>query len=92
MGIGSHCDNNAGSISGWVLRYNAKTLKLTGKFNSIEAAANYELSSFWMSGHSVEIDPDGNVYGITGNGNYSLQKGQKGYGESVVALGPRAWG
>ena len=64
MGIGSHCDNNAGAISGWVLRYDANTLKLTGKFNTIEAAAGYELSSIWMSGYSVAIDPTGNVYGL----------------------------
>ena len=25
MGMGSHCDNRAGSISGWVLRYDAAT-------------------------------------------------------------------
>ena len=88
MGIGSHCDNNAGAISGWVLRYDAATLKLTGKFNTIEAAAGYELSSIWMSGYSVAIDPTGNVYAITGNGNYNLGKGMKGYGESVIALSP----
>ena len=26
MGMGSHCDNNPGNISGWVLRYDAGTL------------------------------------------------------------------
>ncbi|MBV8976049.1 MAG: hypothetical protein JO261_01430 [Alphaproteobacteria bacterium] len=88
MGIGSHCDSNAGAISGWVLRYDAATLQLTGKFNTIEAAAGYELSSVWMSGYSVALDPAGNVYAITGNGNYSLTKGHKGYGESVIALAP----
>lgn len=87
VGIGSHCDNNAGSISGWVLSYDTK-LKLTGKFNTIEAAAGYELSSVWMAGYSPAIDPSGNVYAITGNGNYNLGKGMKGYGESVIALSP----
>lgn len=88
VSIGSHCDNNAGDISGWELRYDASTLKLTGKFNTIDAAAGYELSSIWMSGYSPAIDPNGNVYAITGNGNYNLGKGMKGYGESVVALSP----
>jgi hypothetical protein len=88
MGIGSHCDNNAGGISGWVLRYDASTLKLTAKFNTIRASASYELSSVWMSGYSVAIDPDGNVYAVTGNGNYDLGHGQKGYGESVLKLSP----
>ncbi|MBV9570672.1 MAG: hypothetical protein JO056_05470 [Alphaproteobacteria bacterium] len=88
VSIGSHCDNNAGDISGWELRYDAGTLQPTGKFNTIDAAAGYELSSIWMSGYSPAIDPNGNVYAITGNGNYNLGKGMKGYGESVVALSP----
>jgi hypothetical protein len=88
VSIGSHCDANAGAISGWELRYDATNLNLTGKFNTIEAQAGYELSSIWMAGYSPAIDPAGNVYAITGNGNYNLGKGMKGYGESVIALSP----
>lgn len=86
MGIGSHCDDNAGSISGWLLRYDPATLKLTAKFNTIEAAAGYELSSVWMAGYSPAVDLNGNVFAVTGNGNYNLGKGMKGYGESVLSL------
>jgi hypothetical protein len=85
VGIGSHCDRNAGSISGWVLRYDTN-LSLTGKFNTIEASAGYELSSVWMAGYSPAIDPNGNLYAVTGNGNYNLGRGMKGYGESVISL------
>lgn len=85
VGIGSHCDNNAGGISGWMLRYDTG-LNLTGQFNTIEAAAGYELSSIWMAGYSPAIDAAGTVYAITGNGNYNLFHGMKGYGESVIAL------
>ncbi|MBV9063557.1 MAG: hypothetical protein JOY77_11615, partial [Alphaproteobacteria bacterium] len=88
VSIGSHCDNNAGSISGWELRYDPSTLRLTGKFNTIEASAGYELSSIWMAGYSPAIDSNGNVFAITGNGNYNLGKGHKGYGESVISLPP----
>jgi hypothetical protein len=88
VGIGSHCDNNAGQISGWVLKYDASSLALTGKFNTIEAPAGYELSSVWMSGYAPAIDPDGNIFAVTGNGNYSLKSGKKGYGESVLSLSP----
>jgi hypothetical protein len=35
VGIGSHCDNNSGSISGWLLRYDQK-LKLQHAFHTIE--------------------------------------------------------
>lgn len=85
VGIGSHCDSNAGNISGWVLRYDTG-LHLTARFNTIEAAAGYELSSVWMSGYSPAIDASGTVYAATGNGNYNLDRGKKGYGESVIAL------
>ncbi|HEX4159606.1 MAG TPA: hypothetical protein VHY79_14140 [Rhizomicrobium sp.] len=86
LGVGSHCDNNAGSISGWVLNFDATTLAEAGKFNTIEASAGYELASVWMSGYAVASDPTGNIFAVTGNGNYSQQKGARGYGESVLSL------
>ncbi len=86
VGVGSHCDNNAGNISGWLLRYDAATLALTGRFNTIRASAGYELASIWMSGYAPAIDDAGDVLAITGNGNYSLDPGTVGYGESIVAL------
>jgi hypothetical protein len=86
VGIGSHCDNNAGNISGWMLRYDPNTLKLIDHFNTIEATAGYELSSIWMAGYSPAIDASGLVYAITGNGNYNTGRGMKGYGESVLSL------
>ncbi len=88
VGIGSHCDHNAGSISGWLLRYDTSTLKLAGKFNTIKASAGYELASIWMSGYAPAIDDAGDVLAITGNGNFSLTKGSEGYGESIIAVAP----
>ena len=88
VGVGSHCDNNAGQISGWVLSYDATDLHHNGAFNTIKAQAGYELSSIWMSGYAPAIDPSGNVFAITGNGYYSGTKGQKGFGESVLSLRP----
>ncbi len=86
VGVGSHCDNNAGSISGWLLRYDATTLKPAGKFNTIKASAGYELASVWMSGYAPAVDDAGDVLAITGNGNFSLAKDGEGYGESIVAV------
>ena len=87
VSIGSHCDNNAGNISGWELRYNMR-LAPRGQFNTIEASAGYELSSIWMAGYPPAIDANGNIFAITGNGNYNLHSGMKGYGESVIELSP----
>jgi hypothetical protein len=86
IGIGSHCDNNAGNISGWLLRYDAK-LKLQHAFNTIETQAGTELASIWMTGFAPAIDPAGNVFVVTGNGNFSGKSG-KDWGESVLSLPP----
>ncbi|HEY3636921.1 MAG TPA: hypothetical protein VGK90_02125 [Rhizomicrobium sp.] len=86
LGVGSHCDNNAGAISGWVLSFDPTTLAQTGKFNTIEAKAGYELASIWMSGYAVASDPAGNIFAVTGNGNYSHKKGERGFGETVLSL------
>jgi hypothetical protein len=87
VGIGSHCDSNAGEISGWMLRYDASTLQLTGQFNTIERKESYELSSIWMSGYSPAISPDGSkVYAVTGNGAFNLTTKGTNYGESVISL------
>ena len=86
VGIGSHCDRGAGSVSGWLLRYDAASLKQDGKFNTIKAAAGYELASIWMSGYAPAIDDAGDVLAVTGNGNFSLTKGSEGYGESIVGV------
>ncbi len=83
IGIASHCDNNAGAISGWMLRY-ATDLTLKAAFNTIETPAGYELSSIWMAGFAPAIDTDGSVFAITGNGNFA--KGGKDWGESVIKL------
>jgi hypothetical protein len=86
VGVGSHCDNNAGNISGWLLRYNAADLSLASAFNTIQAKAGYELASIWMSGYAPAIDDQGNVLAVTGNGNFSLSPTAPGYGESVISL------
>ncbi|HUJ46488.1 MAG TPA: hypothetical protein VLV55_05095 [Rhizomicrobium sp.] len=86
VGIGSHCDNNAGDISGWMIRYKPSNLRQIGRFNTIEAPAGYQLSSIWMAGYPSAMDANGFVYSITGNGNYNTGAGKKGYGETVLKL------
>ena len=84
VGIGSHCDNNAGGISGWLLNYKASDLKLLHHFHTIETSAGYELSSIWMAGFAPAIDANGNLFVVTGNGAY----GKHDWGESVLRLAP----
>lgn len=85
IGIGSHCDNNAGAISGWLLRYSTH-LQLQSAFHTIETPGGTELASIWMTGFAPAIDADGNVFVATGNGNFT--RGAKDWGESVLKLPP----
>jgi hypothetical protein len=81
--IGSHCDNNAGNITGWLLRYDTK-LKLKHAFHTIKTPGGTELSSIWMTGFAPAIDANGNVFAVTGNGDFI--QGRKDWGESVIEL------
>jgi hypothetical protein len=85
IGIGSHCDNNSGGITGWLLRYNTN-LKLQHAFHTVLTPGGTELASIWMTGFAPAIDASGNVFVVTGNGDFT--KGQKDYGESVLKLPP----
>jgi hypothetical protein len=86
IGIGSHCDNNSGAISGWLLDYDT-TLTLRSAFHTIEAPASTELASIWMAGFAPAIAPNGNVFVVTGNGNFTGKK-SKDWGESALSLPP----
>lgn len=86
VAIGSHCDINAGNISGWLLRYDATTLTLQKAFNTIGADTNYKLASIWMTGFAPAIDPAGNVFLVTGNGDFT--PGARTWGESILKFGP----
>jgi hypothetical protein len=93
IGIGSHCDDNAGSISGWLLRYN-RNLELAAAFNSVRTDDSFKLSSIWMTGFAPAIDAGGNVFVATGNGDFVRH--EKDWGQSVLKLSPslaevRSW-
>ncbi len=85
VAIGSHCDNKAWRISGWLLRYNA-SLQLLHAFHTIETPAPLKLSSIWMTGFAPAIDASGNVFVVTGNGSFA--PGAHDWGQSVLKLPP----
>lgn len=87
VGVGSHCDNNPQAITGWVLRYDA-SLHQIGKFATIEDSTSYALSSVWMTGFAPAVGGSGNLYVITGNGDFDADHGGKNFGESVLRLSP----
>jgi hypothetical protein len=83
VAIGSHCDDNSGAITGWLLRYNTK-LQLQHSFHTVETSGGTELASIWMTGFAPAIDSNGNVFVVTGNGDFT--RGKKDWGESVLKL------
>ena len=68
---------------GWVLGYDARTLKPTGIFN---AAPDSGESGIWQSDGGIAADENGNVYAVTGNGKFTAAKGGLDYGDSVLRL------
>lgn len=89
VSIGSHCDNNAGAISGWLLRYSTR-LEPQAAFHTIETPGGTQLASIWMTGFAPAIDASGNLFVVTGNGNFT--RGAKDWGESVLKLPPTLTG
>jgi hypothetical protein len=81
LAFGSHCDK--GDYHGWLMAYDAQTLQQTGIWN---ATPNGGQGSFWMSGQAPSADADGNVYGVTANGDISLDGTQ--LSQAFVKLSP----
>lgn len=79
---GSSCDVKP--YYGWVLAYDTRTLKQTGVFNAAPAAGE---SGIWQSDTGIAADAAGNVYAVTGNGEFTAASGGRDYGDSVLKLG-----
>jgi hypothetical protein len=80
----SHCD--FGQYHGWVMSYSAATLNQEAVWN---ATPNGILGGIWMSGGGPAADANGNIYLVTGNGDWD---GVTNFGDSIVKLGPPAGG
>ena len=80
VGYASHCD--AKPYHGFLLAYDAKTLKQTAAFNASPTGSG---ASIWQSGQGPSADAEGNVYVVTGNGTWD---GQQNFSESFLKLSP----
>ena len=85
ISIGSHCDDNADAVSGWLLQYGASNLSLLHSFHTISTASpTYELAGIWGAGFAPAIDSRGSVFAVTGNG--AFDRGTGDWAESVLRL------
>ena len=77
----SHCDS--GNYHGWVIGYDAKTLQRAAVYTS---TSNGDWGSVWQSGAAPAADANGNIYVVTGNGTFDVQRGGSELSDSVLKL------
>jgi hypothetical protein len=79
MAFGSNGCNDF-AAQGWVLSYNASSLKLEGAFATEPGRA---LASIWQKGGGLSADTASNVYAESGEGNFSPGTN---FGSSIMKL------
>jgi uncharacterized protein (TIGR03437 family) len=85
IAFGSHADNSP--WHGWIISYDASDLsQQTGVFNTTPAG---EGGAIWQSGRGLPADDAGNIYAISGNGDYD---GSRNFGESILKVPPSLTG
>jgi len=75
----------AGSLHGWLMAYDARTLEQTAIFISTPYAAR---GGFWQSGNGLAGDSSGNIYASTGDGVFDADSGGLDYGDTLLKLDP----
>jgi hypothetical protein len=77
----SSCD--VGPYHGWVIAYDAQTLKKKAVFNTSPDADD---SGIWASDTGPAADKDGNIFVATGNGVFDVARGGRDYGDTLLKL------
>jgi len=93
LGFGSHAIVEP--YHGWLLGYDAKTLKQIFVFNT---TPNGSEGSIWQSGQGPAADADGTIYVSLGNGpntgigDADVQKGGSDYADCLLKINPKPTG
>ena len=77
--------NDIGPYHGWIMGYDASTLKQVRAWN---ATPNGQRGGIWMSGSPLSVDSAGNLFVIVGNGTFDADTGGVDYGDSFLKLVP----
>jgi hypothetical protein len=78
---GGLCDNNP--YHGWLVQYDPNTLQQGAAFNT---SPNDWGAPIWDSGTAPAADADGNLYALTGNGDFDLNFGGGEMGDSFLKI------
>jgi len=77
----SSCD--VGPYHGWVMAYDAQTLKQKAAIN---VSPDADDGGIWASDTGMAADREGNVYAATGNGRFDASQGGRDYGDTLLKL------
>ena len=80
----SSCD--VGPYHGWVMAYDAQTLKQKAAIN---VSPDADDGGIWASDTGIAADKEGNVYAATGNGRFDASQGGRDYGDTLLKLDGR---
>ncbi|MCX9026424.1 MAG: hypothetical protein OIN85_10055 [Candidatus Methanoperedens sp.] len=91
IAFGAHCDFHQGTYHGWVVAYNATTLKELAVFNASpndpgETSGAQGSTGIWQGGMGLAADSGSFIYFTTGNGLFDANVGGADYGDSVLKL------
>jgi hypothetical protein len=78
---GSSCDEVP--YHGWLMAYDALTLTQKAVFNTSPDASD---SAIWQGDAGPAADKDGNVFVVTGNGEFDAAENGRDFGDSVLKL------
>jgi hypothetical protein len=73
----------AGQAHGWIMAYNAQTLKQVAVVNT---TPNGTLGGVWQAGNGPAVDSEGNIYFATGDGTFDASTGGVDYGDTLLKM------
>jgi hypothetical protein len=88
MAWSSQCERRD-PYHGWLLGYDAKTLRQVAVFNDTPNGAE---GSFWESGVAPAADEQGNIFLASGNGTFDGANGGPDFGQSYIRIRTKANG
>ena len=77
----SQCD--FGQYHGWVIGYDAKMLAQTSAY---AVTPDWDAGAIWQGGAAPAADSSGNIYLVSGNGTFDVDRGGSDLAESVIKL------